>query len=401
MGAAAASSSARKLSPLLLSLLLSLSAASCATRQADDVWHRWLLDADADYDYGHYARAQSIYARLADTAPDPSLRRYIDFKLALITAAEGDPDAATTRLRALADDPHPDGDPWSSQALYAIAGLQADRGDEDAARATTLTVIRRFPDDAITLRALQDLLRAHRRRGDIAAAQATLAGLFADLSETTLGDNLLFELARIELDDLKRPAQAEDLLTRHIQSFPFSPLRDDVTMRLAHLLRDQGRPLEALTHLEWLAAQHDAAWSFGSYDSTLRDDAMLLRAQLFLAVGAPESAFDEYARLLSAFPDYLGGATIARDQLDLLRAPLADRPRYIAALTAYPDAYPDSVHLPDLRCRLLYALADAPLPDIPALARRHRPPSDLPPCDPHTPDDTSNPTPQPAPSLTP
>lgn len=282
----------------------------------------------------------------------------------------------------MADDPNPDADPWSSHTLYAIARRHADQGDAAQARATLLDLLRRYPDDPVTPKALQDLLRGYRAAGDLDGALRTLATLFAALSETPLGDNLLWEAARIELYDRPRPAAAEDLLTRHRAAFPFSPLHDDVTYALALLLRDQGRPQEALDLLEHLADHHDPAWAFGSYDPKLRDDAMLTRAELFLALNRPEDAFNEYARLLSAFPDYLGGARIARDQADLLRDPIADRARYIAALRAFTSTYPDSVYLPDLRCRLLYALSGTPLSDIPNKARRHRPPSDLPPCDP-------------------
>lgn len=345
----------------------------CATSRESEVWHRWLLEADADHDHGDFRRARSIYERLAPEAPDDNLGRYIAYKLALLDAEEGDTAGALQKLRALAEGPNATADAWSSQSLMAIAQILEAGGDAEGGLAVKVELVRRFPDDPVTPRALNDVLLDYRAKQDLEGAQAWLATLFALHAETDLGDNILYEVARIELEDRKRPAEAEALLRRHQGAYPFSGLHDDVTFKLAVLLDGQGRADEALEQLEVLAATQDEAWSVGSYDPKLRDDAMLLRAEIFKRTGRAQEAFDEYARLLSTFPDYLGGSRIARDQVDLLREPLADRARYIQALETFLSDYSDSVYVEDLRCRLVLARDGEPLSEIAAKAKALKP----------------------------
>ena len=359
--------------PKLFILLVLLLSSSCATPATQEAWYRWLVDADRDVDHGHYDRADALYTKLLIDAPTQALGRYIRFRQAQIDAAQGDASGALRQLGALQREPNPDQDEWTSRAQFEIA-IITDRDLNDAAKATELmrALVEQHPDASITPRALRLVLDEDRRLGDPEGAARWLAELYPRLADTELGDNVLFEIARLEWGELDRKDLAIEHLELHRRAYAFSPLRDDALFKLGELRYERGEVDAALFLFEKIAEVNETSWTMGSYDLRLRNDAMLARADIFIETDQPEQAAQELQRILDTFSDYLGGSEIAKRRADLFRAPLADRERYVEALEAFLDDYPESVYCEDLRHRLDLVNEGVAFEDIPAQARARR-----------------------------
>lgn len=347
---------------------------ACATATAEVVWHQWLTDADRHYDHRRYQTAEALYRKLLPKAPEPSYERYIAFRLAQITAYSGDPERGRAMLTELEARPNPTQDEWTAWAAFERGKIldRIEARPHDAAR-VYLDVITRYPDEPIAVRALDFLTRYHRKNATLPTLLVDLGELYPHIADADLGDNVYYLIARIHLDDLQDIATARSTLEDFVEAYPRSPFKEDAVWRLAELARERGEAIAALEMLDTIAQVHDTSWTLGEYHSRLRNDAMLLRAEIMLHdLGDPERAIAEYERILTTFYKYFGDAIIAYDITEIYREHIGDREAYIASLEDYIDDYPESVLLEKVAIRLELARAGEPLETLPDAARTLR-----------------------------
>jgi len=338
---------------------------ACATPQSINLWHDHLLDADRAYDHGRYQVARDGYRSLLDEAPKPRLARYIRMRLAQIDAHTGHLDRALQALVELENAPNPEGDEWTSQARFQRAVLLEDIAeDREAAFALYADIVVRYPESAAGLRSLAYVLDAFDDNDDHTGAIEWLSETYPMIETTELADNFLYEMGkRFEAAD--SPRMAEEMYMQLRIRFRHGPLFDDATWRLAQIAYDEERYDDALAMAEVIAERHDSSWSFGTYDSVLRDDSILLRAQIYEETDQIEAAIDEYHRLLAAFPKYTGRGRISLHRAELIRVHLEDRLRYQMALERMREQMPNSVYTERAVHRLKLLADGVPLDEIP------------------------------------
>jgi len=202
------------------------------------------------------------------------------------------------------------------RALRRAARLRIDAGDVGGARALLVQVVVRWPDHGETTRALSLLLQTYRDADDAPGALAALAALSARVGETSVGDNLLLERARLERS-LGRAAVAERTLRALVAAHPYpAGAWDDALWMLADLCEARGDPRAAIDALEQMVAVQEDATMVGSYNLGTFDDAELRIARLWLeALGEPARAVQAAVRLRTRYPD-----SVLRDDAVVLEA---------------------------------------------------------------------------------
>jgi len=124
--------------------------------------------------------------------------------------------------------------------------------------------------------------------------------------------------------------------------YPYSPFVDDALFHLGQIAVATGRNEDALWLWDRLAEQTDTSWRLGDYNSKLRDNAMLARADLLITLGRKREAADEYQRILDAYPKYSDGARVGWERAQLL-GELGEWALWEATLRQLLAGYPDSV----------------------------------------------------------
>lgn len=325
----------------ILFALLALLA--CASSAELSQWHAALLEADRLFDHARDDDAARLaYLALQKEAPAPELERYIRYRLAALALRSGEPQRGVKLARELVEERSEPRDEWSSQALELLVQDAQARGRADEAARLRSELIARFPESSAALDALEQVLAAFRARGDALGAVQWLAEAYVSLSESGLGDNLLYELALLQAEQLADPEGARQSLEGMLARHPHSPLWDDARWRLAGWAQQAGELREALRQYEKIAEQHDSSWSLGEYDSSLRDDAMEQRALIFVQLGELPAAVEEYERVLAAYPEHWRAARFAFARAQLLRE-LGEEQAWAEALEALLQAHPESV----------------------------------------------------------
>lgn len=293
---------------LLLALLgsLALTWTGCGRAQQRYLWEKQLLEADHAYDDGRhsparYQEARAAYLKLRPDAPLPKFTRYVDLRLAMIDEQEG---ALARALRGY-------GALWEGQArdeVAARAGFLAGRllyrrGEQERALALWESVVVAMPERVWAEEAWRSLLRHH--EGDARQRLRLIARLYDAVGDSTLGDNLLYQRARILWEEGELEA-ARDAFEVMIRRHPGSGLRHEARWSVARLEMSLGDAERALLYLRILAEDRDDSWQVGIYESDLADDARFWRGLLLArALDRPVQASQEFALFLEDFPTSL------------------------------------------------------------------------------------------------
>ena len=188
----------------------------------------------------------------------------------------------------------------AARGLERAADLYMKAGDPVRAHELHYRVILLYPDSAAADDALRVLVRDGRKR-DRERLLAILLELEPQVPASTVGDNILFEAALLH-EDAGRIDQAIELYDRLPVDYPRSGLRDDCWRAAARLLRQTGRPREAITRLEAFLATRATARMIGSYNSPYLPDAAIDAGRIALedmkepgtALGFFRRAYDDY-----------------------------------------------------------------------------------------------------------
>lgn len=155
----------------------------------------------------------------------------------------------------------------TSRALFEAALLRLDHlNQREQALAGFERVMRETPDDGLGTRALYYILRDFEQRGDSAGAIAKCDELYGALGETSLGDDLLREKAKLLVLQGDRDGARvalEELIRRY--PYPQGERWDDALAALAEMDVEDGQPARAIERLRTLVNRHEPTNLVGSY----------------------------------------------------------------------------------------------------------------------------------------
>jgi len=189
-----------------------------------------------------------------------------------------------------------------ARALTRAAELLERRGDRARAEQLAWRCMREHPDDVPAEDALRLAVRLAVARGDRGGLERRLFELLPAIERRDLADNVLFALAgSLATHDAVAAIEAYDRLAAMDKR---SSLRDDALVEAARLLRQLGRPTEAIGRLRALLATRRDALITGSYNSEHLDDAQLLVGEILLDdIGDARAAKEAFRLLADDFKD--------------------------------------------------------------------------------------------------
>jgi tetratricopeptide (TPR) repeat protein len=251
---------------------------------------------------------------------------------------------------ALDHDPIP-----SANATYRAGRLYLALGDDRRGYQLLWQTITDYPDVVHAVDALRLVVADGRRRNPTQLYQV-LEGLIEPLAGNEVSDNILYALAELAEEELRRPDVALAYCDRIAAEYRRGGLYDDALWHGARLARAAGDGRGAAARLRRLLATREVSYGVGSYFSAWLDDAQLeLGRVLRDDLGQPRRALAAFARLPRHYP-----ASILRDDARFESAEtwarLGDRARACHELARLADEWPESRYqierAPALRDRL-------------------------------------------------
>ncbi len=254
------------------------------------------LTAEDDYD-----GAAAAYARAANAAERRVDREEALYRRARVLRSGGHLEEAVQVLDQIAGT-----EPVSRntvRALYDASRIRLEAGEHDAGIAGLMKVVREHPNHGNADHALRIVSEDAEARGGAAARRHLLQSLDPVLTDSELHDDLLFDLADLELAAGNRE-QGRRLLLRVVEEHPYPQGNrwDEALTRLADLAEQDGDPAAAIGYLEALTLRHESTWSPGSYTRPSMPRAQLRIARLERARGELDRAERAYRRLYDEYP---------------------------------------------------------------------------------------------------
>jgi TolA-binding protein len=235
--------------------------------------------AQRAHNAGRYAEAAEGFAKAARVAQRVKDRDEALFLAARMKEKLGRWDEARKDYRELAR-VSPDG-PRTARAVFDLAHLEIEHGDEAAGWALLERAIERYPGHGSTRNALGRLAEHLATRGGEAALRARLARWLDALRGTDAEQQLKYELARsLERDGALREAHAMLLRAAREHPYPTGPLTDDALWRASHVAERLGDAALAVADLRELLSDRETA-AGGSYERPRFPEAQLRIALLY------------------------------------------------------------------------------------------------------------------------
>jgi tetratricopeptide (TPR) repeat protein len=249
-----------------------------------------------------------------------------------------------------------DDDPVAScNATYRAGKIRLDLGQLVPAYQLLWRAITDYPDAPAADNALRVLLLDGRRRAP-AELYEQLQLLADRLTNTEIGDNLLYSMADLAKTELGDAAAALAIYDRMVEAYPTGALFDDALWHGAALARAAGDARGAVARYRKLLATREVAWLNGSYNSEWFDNSWL---QIGITL---RDDLRDFERALNAFrqipKDY--PASILLDDAMFEQAVtyerMGSRDRACRALSKLHEKWPDSKYElergPNMRERL-------------------------------------------------
>jgi tetratricopeptide (TPR) repeat protein len=287
---------------------------------------------------GRLDEAVQAYDRATASATRARDREQARWDAVDVQVRAGRIDDALARLDGIAREPASE---HAAQAAYRAASLRIEHGDADRGWREMVLVPRRFPTHGVAHVAVRRLIE-HADEGGLRAGLDALRALEKDLASTELAPLVAF-LAAEHLEGLGEDDAAHDAYMRMADRwpYPFGGFFDDALWHASLLDEKLGRYTAAIDDLERMVAARETTTIIGTYErrqyvpamlrigalwrdrlhdrararaafhrlytdfanSTARDDALWLEAELWRDDGDARTACDRLALLVREFPD--------------------------------------------------------------------------------------------------
>ncbi|MCB9601372.1 MAG: tetratricopeptide repeat protein [Sandaracinus sp.] len=262
-----------------------------------------LAEGERHARHGRHDEAIAAFAHAAETADRRVDRDEARYRQSRALVDAGRYDEAVALLDEIAAVRPPSR--RTGRALYDAALLRFERLDAiPQALEGFERVVREHPDEGLGGRALHHWLGWMREHRGVEAVLATIAQLDAVLSESTLGDDLLWRRHELQLAEDRRTeavATLELLIERH--PYPQGERWDDAILLLATMDLEDGRPEAAVARLEAMLERAETTTLMGSYTLPAFPEARLRIARIHRDAGDHAAARRSYEALVDDFPD--------------------------------------------------------------------------------------------------
>jgi TolA-binding protein len=261
-----------------------------------------MAEASRHRHHGRIEEAAEAYGRAAAEADRRVDRDEARYRQAKTLAKLDRVDEALDLLDAIAQ-----AQPVSrrtARALFDAALLRERRGDREGALQGFRRVVLEHSRSGLAARSLWYLVKDRRDEGDDEGALALVRGLYPRLRVTPLGDDLLDFEARILLERGDREgarAAWERLVDEH--PYPQGHRWADTLHRLADMAEEDEDPERAIGYLRAIVQRHETTTMVGSYTLPAMPQAQMRIARIYRhTVGDTAEAARAYRRLVRRFP---------------------------------------------------------------------------------------------------
>jgi tetratricopeptide (TPR) repeat protein len=191
-----------------------------------------------------------------------------------------------------------------ARAMGRAAALLASMGEWERAMALWWRLVDHYPESLAAEDALARIVARHKAKGKLPELVPLLRKRYQRLHLQDIGDNLLWEAARIlERGDGRDKDLAVELYRQITRAFPEGGLRDNAWMAAARVRRSQGRFQDAILLYRELLDTREDAFGGASYHSEFLDDAHLEIGKIWLLdLGRPDRAIKALGELLDGLP---------------------------------------------------------------------------------------------------
>lgn len=301
--------------------------------------------AERHYSHGRYAEAATAWKRAAAATDRRSDETEAHFRAASAELRAGNLEAAARsykRVLAIA----PDGS-RAARAAYELGLIEIEQGRPEQGEKQLALVITRYQESALAERAFLRLLSRLEQRRTLGQLLEFVDETLAKVSQPELSERLCYTRAGL-LARQGRHAQAKLEYLRMADRFPYpeGALWDDALWHAAELERQQGKPEQALAHLERMLKEVEPAHFQGSYARSRYAEAQFRIAEIYRDDLARErEALVAFRKVFSEHP-----TSLLRDDALWQEALLARRTRNdktaCSALELLLDAIPESRFAP-------------------------------------------------------
>ena len=305
----------------LLAAGLGLAVAACsAPALPSELARAYDREQAGDVD-GALAAYRAAAVATCDVAA-PSRKEREDCGRALVGEAEllerdGRTEPAIAAYAAIAERTGGDPPP-SALGLFRAGRLAYDQDHAEQAAGYLWRVVVEYPDEAFAADAIEFIV-ARTRGHDAKALWARLSGLYPQVADTQVADNLMWWLADVSEHELADATTARALYDRLPTEHPTSGLRDDARWRAAALSRSHGDFEGAVRRLRGLLATREVAIGAGSYFSVWLDDAQLTLGRV---LRDDLHRLDDAAAAFARLPEDYPRSILVDDALDELATTL-------------------------------------------------------------------------------
>lgn len=228
--------------------------------------------------------------------------QYLQYRVAYTLEKMGrDTEALAAYERMYTRPIHPNDD-YAGRALYRTGRIYRDHLGQpalalDVWRATVLA----FPDTNFADDALLDLSRHYRNEGNIDGLIEEYSGMFEQLRDREIADNLLYDTARALHDDAGRCLDALVLYDLLEINFPRSSYVDDAIWRKSTCYREHGRTDDEYKVLRDFVDGREKAVIFADYDYAYYNPALRRMAEIHEERGELHEAIFAYRTFQKMF----------------------------------------------------------------------------------------------------
>jgi TolA-binding protein len=267
-----------------------------ASYASDPTWSKsdeaLMMLGEAYQRHGQNNLAKSTYRRLLDEQPGSRLKAQVQYKIAQLTAAEGDLRSALSQYQTITQDP--EASSFHHFSMYGAAWCLMQQGEFHQAYAELQPLLGKKLPDSIGSEAMLAEGVCLRNMGQLPKAVQALQR-FLDRKPTGVSlANGLYELA-LALASQKEVEQANAALEKILAEVPEYPSTDKVLYELAWNLQDQDQPAAANDKFRQLSQNYAG--------SPLAAEACYMVAQHDYESGDYQKAIEGYRKIVAQSDD--------------------------------------------------------------------------------------------------
>jgi len=279
-------------------LVLLAGTAGCGARGVSDfrkaIEKTWKLERQGKFDEA-VASAQSA-AELAGENPKDRDRAL--FLKARMLVKAGRLDEAMALFLSLSEKAFEES--MRGRAIYEMGLIENGRGNRQAARKHFLTLIRKYPDHGLCSVALKKTMLIVEETQGKGAVRPLLLGLLPQALKSSFGDDVLWELAKLE-KKAGNPDEAVKYLLMIHKAYPYPKggAAFEYLFLLSEIEEERKNYEKAIDWLQTVADTTEKSYLLGDYNDDAKAQALLRMGRIYFEkMNRPEDAYKTFMKVV-------------------------------------------------------------------------------------------------------